>query len=206
MKKINFKKGFTLIELMIVVAIIGILAAIAIPNFLKYQLRSKTSEAKTVIGGIKTSQESFRSEYDGYAQFAARPLPANRNFKTNWTQAVVMCPATCNRLEISMGMNDCTEAECIGYAPAGDVYYQYDATQTPPGVGVPPEWAAGAAADLDGDGTISSFSYGTCNNPTLCVGVISALGITPLAASATNNSCGATNIASELTNCSPHDF
>ena len=41
------EKGFTLVELMVVVAIIGLLSAVAIPNFQKYQARSKTSEAKT---------------------------------------------------------------------------------------------------------------------------------------------------------------
>jgi prepilin-type N-terminal cleavage/methylation domain len=60
-------KGFTLIELMIVVAIIGILAAIAIPNFLRYQAKSKQSEAKANLGAIFTSETSYQAERDTYA-------------------------------------------------------------------------------------------------------------------------------------------
>jgi type IV pilus assembly protein PilA len=63
-------KGFTLIELMIVVAIIGILAAIAIPNFLRYQAKTKQSEAKTNLSAIFTSQVSYFGEEDTYGTVA----------------------------------------------------------------------------------------------------------------------------------------
>jgi type IV pilus assembly protein PilA len=64
---IKNEKGFTLIELMIVVAIIGILAAIAIPNFLRYQAKSKQAEAKVLLSGIFTSETAYYAEQNTYA-------------------------------------------------------------------------------------------------------------------------------------------
>jgi type IV pilus assembly protein PilA len=59
LNKIRSRKGFTLIELMIVVAIIAILAAIAIPNFLKFQAKSKQSEARTLLTGVYEAEMGF---------------------------------------------------------------------------------------------------------------------------------------------------
>ena len=66
------KRGFTLIELMIVVAIIGILAAIAIPNFIKFQARSKQSEAKSNLKGAYTAQKAYFQEYTAYSNNAGK--------------------------------------------------------------------------------------------------------------------------------------
>ena len=61
------QKGFTLIEIMVVVAIIGILAAIAIPNYISYIKKSRTVEAKNFLSVIRTLEEVYKDEYETYS-------------------------------------------------------------------------------------------------------------------------------------------
>src|SRR6202167_4023913 len=59
----NIKKGFTLIELMIVIAIIGILAAIAIPAYQNYTIRAQVTEGLSLADGFKTTISEYYSNY-----------------------------------------------------------------------------------------------------------------------------------------------
>ena len=83
-KKLREKKGFTLIELMIVVAIIGILAAIAIPNFLKFQAKAKQSEAKTNLGAVFTAQTAYFGENNAYATTIMSSISVNPFFSLSF--------------------------------------------------------------------------------------------------------------------------
>jgi type IV pilus assembly protein PilE len=67
----SFSKGFTLVELMIVVAVIAILAAVAIPAYHNHILRVRQSEAHNSLLDIKASQEMFYAQYNTYGGWPA---------------------------------------------------------------------------------------------------------------------------------------
>lgn len=65
--KLNSKKGITLIELLIVIAIVGILAAVAIPIYTGYTQRARRADAKTALEQVRAAQEMWRAERGSYA-------------------------------------------------------------------------------------------------------------------------------------------
>ncbi len=175
LKSFRKQEGFTLIELMIVVAIIGILAAIAIPNFLTYQMKSRQSEAKTNLQAIRTSEISFQAERGCYVGAAAEgvvaPAGLTKTVPVAWGAG--LGPAAAGTVWCAgVGAVAAGNWRDIGFIATGNVNYRYvgDAYQAaavpvtqavscplaiavPTGVGalVQNSFIAAALSNLDGD-------------------------------------------------------
>jgi type IV pilus assembly protein PilA len=176
---------------MIVVAIIGILAAIAIPNFVRYQLRSKTTEAKTIMQGVRVSMEAFRAEIDEY--IPARRTPGGALGTTRGVWPDTPCPTACSRTNVAA----CTEFACVGYGPRSSVYYQYQTQIILSAPGRAPEFSAGARADLDGDSNIGSYTFRTTN----------AVAVVNSALADGTSGCGTASIPGyEVFDCNPNTY
>ncbi len=162
MKKLLKKKdGFTLIELMIVVAIIGVLAAIAIPAFSNYLKKAKTAEAPAQLKGLFTSAATYYLGEKWNTGVLAEGAAA---------AALVGCTVTAGQTSVAPSgsknqLDWSTEGggtfKAMGFSIADPVYFQYSANG---GTGMCDGTADDvtvytfiANGDLDGDGTTSTF-------------------------------------------------
>jgi type IV pilus assembly protein PilA len=158
--------GFTMIELMIVVSIIGIIAAIAIPNFIKYQARSKQSEVKANLKALFTAEKAFYQEKDRYSALIGElPFAPERNNRYAYflvgtspvfddrSGTVPSTAVTANAISV----------DTFKYGAASGVTSWSDPCGVTPGLTDPPTatFVGGAIGNVDSDATKDVWSIAT---------------------------------------------
>jgi len=132
LRRFGNERGFTLMELLISVAIVVILAGVGIPIYIQFQARAKASEANTNLNGIKLSQEGYKLSNGGYQTCAQHPAGTPDQNAVAWTGNA--------------------DFNAIGFSTNGPVLFKYAVAAVAPSGSAAATFTAEALGDTDGDG------------------------------------------------------
>ena len=159
----KLQRGFTLIELMVALAIVGILMAIAIPSFTRFQARSKQSEAKANLKAVFVAEKSFMQEKERYSALVTEvgfsPERNNRYAYYLVSGGPLVDRSAASEVPVA-GANGIS-VDTFRYADADPdpATWPTGCGQTPAVVDLPtPSFVAGAAGDIDSDDTIDHWT------------------------------------------------
>ena len=160
------QQAFTLIELMVVVGIIGTLAALAIPAFTTYARRSKTAEATTTLRRLFDAGAAYYQQEGWGTRGAVLIGSAAGSSACTVANATTANAVGVHKTQVDVGSSSSFSA--LGFTIGDPVYYQYNITMSPGArcgnVARSPLYTLEAVGDLDGDGSRSSFLLDTASN------------------------------------------
>jgi type IV pilus assembly protein PilA len=158
------KRGFTLVELMIVVAIIGVLAALAIYGVRKYLSNAKTAEARTALGRMaKDAQNAFEKETlsQEIVPVGTKSL-LSRGLCDDAATAVPAAIANIQNGKYQSSPEDWKDGagwECLKFSMSDPQYFMYDYESSATTGVNGSSFTARANGDLDGDANPSTFEF-----------------------------------------------
>jgi len=145
------RDGFTLIELMIVVALVGLLAAMAIPNFIRYQARTRRSEAFSNLAELARSQKAYQAERNDFVDSGTSyPVPTLYNERT------------LGPYKMPWDADSANAYRNLGWEPEGQVFYSYATWTSASGLGCgtcESCFTAAAYGDVDGNNSVQTVLY-----------------------------------------------